>query len=200
MSEHKRTASTFAAMEASSGATFSKKRKTTSLASCQFQLRSNSRRRHLPTSHLHDAALSPAAATSAVNSDATVVSGSFPLTTTSCSSTETSDVVKDSTAAALDLEANAVDSTFSNIKLFSKDKCWLSECSGDSEEASTTVFPAAEMAPKEEEIEEFFAMAEKYEQKRFAEKYNYDIVTDMPLQESDSFQPLAELEGIILFH
>ncbi|XP_028777093.1 cyclin-dependent kinase inhibitor 7-like [Neltuma alba] len=74
-----------------------------------------------------------------------------------------------------------------------KDRYSLNEFYGDSEEM--TVFPvkssteasehrkfaATKMAP-EEEIEEFFAMAEKYEQKRFAEKYNYDIVKDMPLQ------------------
>lgn len=61
-----------------------------------------------------------------------------------------------------------------------KDKLSLSEFSGDSEEetSTTTEFPAkfstAEKAvapPKDEEIEEFFAKAEKYEQKRFAEKW-----------------------------
>ncbi|XP_023530133.1 cyclin-dependent kinase inhibitor 7-like [Cucurbita pepo subsp. pepo] len=32
------------------------------------------------------------------------------------------------------------------------------------------------------EIEDFFAEAEKYEQKRFSEKYNFDIVMDVPLE------------------
>lgn len=45
----------------------------------------------------------------------------------------------------------------------SQDKWSLNEFCGDSEEMT-------KVAPKEEEIEEFFAMAEKYEQKRFAEK------------------------------
>ncbi|XP_074379898.1 uncharacterized protein LOC141721051 isoform X2 [Apium graveolens] len=36
--------------------------------------------------------------------------------------------------------------------------------------------------PSTEEIEEFFSAAEKHEQKRFAEKYNYDIVKDVPLE------------------
>lgn len=52
----------------------------------------------------------------------------------------------------------------------------LSEFSGDSEES--TMFPAKITSaavrnvktPPEAEIEEFFAMAEKYEQKRFSEK------------------------------
>ncbi|KAK4742315.1 hypothetical protein SAY87_000316 [Trapa incisa] len=38
------------------------------------------------------------------------------------------------------------------------------------------------MMPPQEEIEEFFSVAEKYEQKRFTEKYNYDIARDVPLQ------------------
>ncbi|KAJ0798252.1 putative cyclin-dependent kinase inhibitor domain-containing protein [Helianthus annuus] len=41
--------------------------------------------------------------------------------------------------------------------------------------------PAA-MMPFAAEIEEFFSKAEKYEQKQFAEKYNYDIVKDVPME------------------
>ncbi|KAK4437866.1 Cyclin-dependent kinase inhibitor 7 [Sesamum alatum] len=40
----------------------------------------------------------------------------------------------------------------------------------------------AEDMPSAAELEEFFVAAEKYEQKRFAEKYNYDIVKDVPLE------------------
>ncbi|XP_023532674.1 cyclin-dependent kinase inhibitor 7-like [Cucurbita pepo subsp. pepo] len=36
--------------------------------------------------------------------------------------------------------------------------------------------------PAESELEEFFTAAEKKIQKRFAEKYNYDIVEDVPLE------------------
>lgn len=36
--------------------------------------------------------------------------------------------------------------------------------------------------PPISEIEDFFAEAEKYEQKRFSEKYNFDIVMDVPLE------------------
>ncbi|KAK1264146.1 Cyclin-dependent kinase inhibitor 6 [Acorus gramineus] len=35
--------------------------------------------------------------------------------------------------------------------------------------------------PSEAEIEEFLSAAEKAETKRFAEKYNYDVVKDAPL-------------------
>ncbi|XP_076934407.1 cyclin-dependent kinase inhibitor 7-like [Bidens hawaiensis] len=41
--------------------------------------------------------------------------------------------------------------------------------------------PAADM-PSAAELEEFFAKAEEYEQKRFAKKYNYDIVKDVPIE------------------
>ncbi|CAH9079750.1 unnamed protein product [Cuscuta epithymum] len=41
--------------------------------------------------------------------------------------------------------------------------------------------PAGNM-PSAAEIEEFFASKEKYEQKRFQEKYNYDVVKDAPLE------------------
>ncbi|XP_073037592.1 cyclin-dependent kinase inhibitor 6-like [Primulina eburnea] len=42
--------------------------------------------------------------------------------------------------------------------------------------------PAAEKIPSADEIEEFFAAAEKCDQKRFAEKYNYDFLKDVPLE------------------
>ncbi|KAL7156784.1 hypothetical protein ABFS83_02G032500 [Erythranthe nasuta] len=42
--------------------------------------------------------------------------------------------------------------------------------------------PLAANMPAAAELEEFFAAAEKYEQKRFAEKYNFDIVNDVPLE------------------
>ncbi|KAK4378423.1 hypothetical protein RND71_000285 [Anisodus tanguticus] len=72
-----------------------------------------------------------------------------------------------------------------------------SEHCGDSEEmesSSTTTkisssaasahrkLPSAAKVPPEAEIEEFFSVAEKREQKRFAEKYNYDIMKDVPLE------------------
>ncbi|KAK6120973.1 hypothetical protein DH2020_045283 [Rehmannia glutinosa] len=41
---------------------------------------------------------------------------------------------------------------------------------------------SAPKTPPAAELEEFFAEAEKYVQKRFAEKYNYDIVKDVPLE------------------
>ncbi|XP_061367143.1 cyclin-dependent kinase inhibitor 7 [Gastrolobium bilobum] len=199
----KRCAPTIAAMEDASlsGTTISKKRKTNSAASRELQLHFSDMQ-YLSNSHYSfgdfpDITVSPE---TSVNSTGTVVSGEFysdrsPLSC--CSSTyviETGEVVKELETKPLDLELQTkgfetVDSTNLNFKSFSL----LSELSGDSEES--TMFPAISSAaaseqrnfpavktPPEAEIEEFFAMAEKYEQKRFAEKYNFDIVRDMPLE------------------
>ncbi|OVA10448.1 Cyclin-dependent kinase inhibitor [Macleaya cordata] len=38
------------------------------------------------------------------------------------------------------------------------------------------------MMPSEEELEDFFSAAEKEEQKRFSDRYNFDIVKDVPLE------------------
>ncbi|KAL1544280.1 cyclin-dependent kinase inhibitor 6-like [Salvia divinorum] len=45
---------------------------------------------------------------------------------------------------------------------------------------SSQVKPTAKR-PSAAELEEFFTEAEEYVQKRFAEKYNYDIVKDAPI-------------------
>ncbi|GMN37589.1 hypothetical protein TIFTF001_006939 [Ficus carica] len=106
-----------------------------------------------------------------------------------CSSNESSDVVKDGGLQLLDpeekcFEFEIADSTsiINNIKNNFRETTPLSELSVDSEETERTrKSPAAAAPPPADEIEEFFAAAEKSEQKRFAEKYNYDIVNDLPL-------------------
>ncbi|KAI4295634.1 hypothetical protein L6164_035657 [Bauhinia variegata] len=196
MADCKRVTETISFVEASSGATMSKKRKAR-VSSCELQLRSLNvefRESHL-LEECNDTTFSSA---SSANSAGTLVSGEFfsdQFPSSCCSSNETGELVKDS-ATPLDLEAKGfvtVDSTFRNIKLFRDGSDSLSEFSGDSDEVSfpakssaVTVserrkYPPAKMPPKAE-IEEFFTMAEKYEQKRFAEKYNYDIVKDTPLE------------------
>ncbi|XP_028765819.1 cyclin-dependent kinase inhibitor 7-like [Neltuma alba] len=202
MADNKRSISVIADMDTSSRALVSKKRKPavagSGSASSELELCSSVDR--LRSTHLweglHDMTVSPA---SSVSSAGTVLSGrSFSC----CSSNvvKTSSGVVNSTTPPPpqqpDLEAKGfetVESTCSDIKLFRRDMYLLSESFGDSEETMTLQvksppavlskqrnIPVAKMAPKEE-IEEFFAMAEKYEQERFAEKYNYDIAKDMPL-------------------
>lgn len=96
------------------------------------------------------------------------------------------------------------------ISQFSRETSPSSEiCGGDSEGefmesiSSTTTTKKEESAPRNSqqlksrtcmpsaaEIEEFFAAAEKREQKRFAEKYNYDVVKDVPLEGRYEWIPL----------
>ncbi|KAI3815191.1 hypothetical protein L1987_14851 [Smallanthus sonchifolius] len=42
----------------------------------------------------------------------------------------------------------------------------------------------AAKAPTAAEIDEFFSVAEEKEQKRFSDKYNFDIVNDVPMDGS----------------
>lgn len=184
MSNYKRCAPTIAAMEedsSSTAPTISKKRKTTAHQNLQS---SNSSLGNFP-----DITVSPE---NSLNFPGTVVSGEFhsdrsPVLSccSSNSAVRTGEFVKELNTTPLDPQPQTkgfetVDSSCYNFKSFSL----LSEFSGDSEETTTFAAKssvAAKMPPKEE-IEEFFAIAEKYEQKRFAEKYNFDIVTDMPLE------------------
>ncbi|KAL2490737.1 Cyclin-dependent kinase inhibitor [Abeliophyllum distichum] len=48
--------------------------------------------------------------------------------------------------------------------------------------ATVSAYPKISTMLRAPEVEEFFVAAEKYEQKRFAEKYNYDIAKDVPLE------------------
>nr|KYP42160.1 Cyclin-dependent kinase inhibitor 7 [Cajanus cajan] len=47
---------------------------------------------------------------------------------------------------------------------------------------SRSALSTPQKMPTESELEEFFAAAEKDIQKRFSDKYNYDIVKDVPLE------------------
>ncbi|XP_057963755.1 cyclin-dependent kinase inhibitor 7-like [Malania oleifera] len=94
---------------------------------------------------------------------------------------------------SVDLEADGFEtehSKFTDDKL-SGEMTTSCELCGDSEELESTTKPSKQTArlrspamkmPTEAELEEFFSEAEKYEAKRFAEKYNYDIVKDVPLE------------------
>ncbi|KAK8529885.1 hypothetical protein V6N13_102776 [Hibiscus sabdariffa] len=108
-----------------------------------------------------------------------------------CSSNESCGVVKDS-LRFVDLEAKSLESeipTCININNFSRETTpSLSELSGGSEETESPEknpppSPAKQKpkTPSQAEIDEFFSANEKYEQKRFIETYNYDIVKDTPV-------------------
>ncbi|KAL6522595.1 hypothetical protein OROMI_031553 [Orobanche minor] len=110
------------------------------------------------------------------------------------------DVVKKRTSDLehVDLQSGGskTEITTSVNRVFSREATPTSELYGDSEQllllqsfsTSKTKSPAfssrktADSTPSAEELEEFFTAAEKYEQKRFVDKYNFDIVKDVPLE------------------
>ncbi|XP_073128333.1 cyclin-dependent kinase inhibitor 6-like isoform X2 [Henckelia pumila] len=97
-----------------------------------------------------------------------------------------------------DLQCEGLDTEISMAINFRIDQSSTptSEICGDSEQSSLESTPHAASPHRNSasfsaaEIEEFFAAAEKYEQKRFAEKYNYDIVKDCPLEGKYEWVPL----------
>ncbi|KAB2042815.1 hypothetical protein ES319_D02G243500v1 [Gossypium barbadense] len=93
----------------------------------------------------------------------------------SCFSNGCCDVVKDS-LRFVDLKAKSFETEISTcINVNSQKTTPLTE-----EEMKSPPSPAKQpKTPSQEEIDEFFTVAENYEQKRFMEKYNYDIVKDM---------------------
>ncbi|GFS39993.1 cyclin-dependent kinase inhibitor family protein [Actinidia rufa] len=115
-----------------------------------------------------------------------------------CSSTDSSEFVKhdlrsvDPKAESNRKRFETEISTVINCR-FSRETTPSSELLAESDEldSSTAKKPLgaslcrkqleAEM-PAVAEIEEFFSAAEKCDQKRFAEKYNYDVVKDVPLE------------------
>ncbi|XP_073010967.1 cyclin-dependent kinase inhibitor 3-like [Typha latifolia] len=56
----------------------------------------------------------------------------------------------------------------------------FSESRRERRETTPSSEPRGEKMPSDAEIEEFFADAERAEVERFAKKYNYDIVNDVP--------------------
>ncbi|KAF2293308.1 hypothetical protein GH714_000261 [Hevea brasiliensis] len=140
-----------------------------------------------------DKNISPATSSNSVGFlDGDLCSGSS--TSSHCSSNESSLVVSDSLKFT-DLEANSFetesstcfDNKFSSKATNSNEFYWDT----DDMDSTTTAggktcretFPVEKISmPTQVEIDEFFAEAEKKEQKRFAEKYNYDVATDVPLE------------------
>ncbi|KAJ8530108.1 hypothetical protein K7X08_036943 [Anisodus acutangulus] len=127
-----------------------------------------------------------------------VTSVNIPTNSQCSSCNVSSDEVMKSIFKSLDLKAEGfeTDNSASFNGAFSENFKLIDHC-GDSEEMESSSMttkksslaasahqklPSAAEIPPEAEIEEFFAAAEKREQKRFAEKYNYDIVKDVPLE------------------
>ncbi|XAR73978.1 hypothetical protein NMG60_11008122 [Bertholletia excelsa] len=109
-------------------------------------------------------------------------SDNFP--TSCCSSTASSDRAKQGFKVS-DLEDDSVQIETSTCEYFGprerREMTSSSEVQVESE-ANSRPRLSVEKMPSDPELEEFFAVAEKDLQKRFAEKYNYDIIKDVPLE------------------
>ncbi|KAJ9670770.1 hypothetical protein PVL29_026976 [Vitis rotundifolia] len=109
-----------------------------------------------------------------------------------CSSNGSSELVKERLKFA-DLEEESVEieaSAYSDYRE-RRETTPSSELRAESDDLESTARPSeanyhhrstVEKMPSESELEEFFAAAEKDVQKRFSEKYNYDIVKDVPME------------------
>ncbi|XAR59464.1 hypothetical protein NMG60_11015306 [Bertholletia excelsa] len=125
--------------------------------------------------------------------------GSNCVPVTRCSSEDSSELLKHK-SRSLDLKVEVRHGIFeSDIKTiadctsFSGETTTSSELCADtdclessalvkpSEASLRRIHPAAKM-PAAAEIEEFFSAAEKSVLKRFSDKYNYDVVKDVPLE------------------
>lgn len=176
----------------SSITSFSKKMKFDfdefSLPSFNFKLQA-----HLRTTMSPDNLISSAASS---NSDRFITSnsscGDSPVSC--CSSNESIKVAKDS-LRFIDLEAKSseTESSTCNDRKFSRETTPSSEFHGSTDQMDPPAAiekkeslrprdsPAVKM-PSQAEIDAFFTGAEREEQRRFAEKYNYDVVMDLPLE------------------
>ncbi|KAM7474900.1 hypothetical protein LguiB_022143 [Lonicera macranthoides] len=121
---------------------------------------------------------------SPVNSISPATSGTSDHVPSSMCSSNQSDL------ESLDLKADDLEAEiFILINGGFREESPLTELESDTDEMESKPSPDSSRRkqspakkPSAAEIEEFFSVAEKSEQKRFAEKYNYDIVKDMPLE------------------
>ncbi|CAH2036254.1 unnamed protein product [Thlaspi arvense] len=110
-----------------------------------------------------------------------------------CSSSETNEISTDTRLPFLDLEAQQISETEISTLItnnFREQGSPLSENLGETAEMDSATTEKrdqrkpekTEKSPTQAELDDFFSAAERFEQKRFTEKYNYDIVNDTPLE------------------
>ncbi|ESQ30519.1 hypothetical protein EUTSA_v10011789mg [Eutrema salsugineum] len=115
---------------------------------------------------------------------------------TGCSSSETNEIASDTRLPFLDLEAQQISeaeiSTLGTNNFREEGSQVISEILGETAEMDSATTERrddqrkerkkTEKSPTQAELDDFFSAAERFEQKRFTEKYNYDIVNDTPLE------------------
>ncbi|KAG7599970.1 Cyclin-dependent kinase inhibitor [Arabidopsis suecica] len=118
---------------------------------------------------------------------------SSSIISSGCSSSETNEIA--TRLPFSDLEAHEISeteiSTLITNNNFSKQGSPLSENLGETAEMDSATTERRdqrktekkmEKSPTQAELDDFFSAAERFQQKRFTEKYNYDIVNDTPLE------------------
>lgn len=128
------------------------------------------------------------------NSASPAASGHSDRATASCCSSNASSDVANESVKIVDLEtaSSEIETSTSNLSNRGRRETTpSSEIQEESGELESTARPTEANAhrrslagamPSEIELEEFFVAAEKKLQKKFTEKYNYDIAKDVPLE------------------
>ncbi|CAH8386698.1 unnamed protein product [Eruca vesicaria subsp. sativa] len=118
-----------------------------------------------------------------------------------CFSTESNEIARESLTVALDLEAREISETETSTTFVTRNlreevnpgsETTEMESSSATERDDRKTSPEVSKSPTPEAIEEFLSELESKDQKRFIEKYNFDIVNDKPLQgryKWDRFMP-----------
>ncbi|XP_021714286.1 cyclin-dependent kinase inhibitor 1-like [Chenopodium quinoa] len=102
------------------------------------------------------------------------------------SSSEAEEVVKDHDCLGNSTADPEVESAAETSSKQKEEECHRTELreatKSDGQDSQATKSTAQIRMPSDSEIEEFFAAAEKDIQKRFSDKYNFDIAKDLPLK------------------
>ncbi|XP_010275595.1 PREDICTED: cyclin-dependent kinase inhibitor 1-like [Nelumbo nucifera] len=182
------------AMAAASAST-AKRRKVVASGELHFSssyLQLRSRRRLVVT---QDMPISPATSENSLPvtpADRCSSASSDHVPASRCSSNGSSELLRDN-LRSIDLEGELFE--IENSTYFDRrerrETTPSSELEAESDDLESTARPSesnfrqrsmAKNMPTEAEIDDFFSASEKLEQKRFADKYNYDIVKDVPLE------------------
>ncbi|XP_010479459.1 PREDICTED: cyclin-dependent kinase inhibitor 7-like [Camelina sativa] len=106
-----------------------------------------------------------------------------------CSSGETNEIATNTRLAFLDLEAHQISETetetstlISNNFRKQGETAEMDSATTERREQRKTEMKKMEKSPTQAELDDFFSAAERFQQKRFTEKYNYDVVNDTPLE------------------
>ncbi|KAF6138997.1 hypothetical protein GIB67_010723 [Kingdonia uniflora] len=116
----------------------------------------------------------------------TIHSVSDLVSSSQCSSNGSSELIDKSTKG----DRIGVETSASTCLINNRERRETTPLS-DLQNWESTAMEASDKMPTDDEINDFFTDAEKKEQKRFSDKYNYDIVNDVPLEGRYEWIPLT---------